>query len=232
MPDLIKIYSTLLKKFGPQSWWPVTLEGEVTPKYHKKINKNQKHKLEIIFGAILTQNTAWKNVEKAITNLNKHNLIDVKKINKIEQKRLAELIKPSGYYNQKAKKLKDFCNFLIRNYNGDLNKFFKKGIDELRKDLLSINGIGPETADSIILYAAEKPIFVIGAYTKRIFGRLGFREKTYNELQELFMKNLPKDYKLFNEYHALLVELGKHYCRKKPLCADCALIKWCVLSKS
>ncbi len=176
---------------------------------------------------ILTQNTNWKNVEKAIVQLNKNQLIDVNKIIKINNKKLANIIKSSGYHNQKAKKLKNFCHYINKHYNNNLKKLFNKNIVELRKELLSINGIGPETADSIVLYAAKKPIFVIDAYTKRIMNRIGFKENTYDELQKLFMDNLKHNEKLFNEYHALLVELGKNICRKKPLCEKCLINKNC-----
>ena len=176
---------------------------------------------------ILTQNTNWKNVEKAIINLNRNNLIDVKKIIKTKNQKLAEIIKSSGYHNQKAKKLKNFCNFLSAKYEGKLQKFFQNNIKKLRKELLSINGIGPETADSIILYVAKKPIFVIDAYTKRIINRIGYKETTYDELQKLFMQSLPNNEKLFNEYHALLVELGKNICKKVPLCENCPLNNRC-----
>ncbi len=227
MNKIKQIYGVLLKSFGEQHWWPVTKEGENTPKYHKSINLTEKQQLEICFGAILTQNTSWKNVEKAIVNLNKHNLNDINKIIKIEDKKLAQIIKSSGYHNQKAKKLKNFCNFLFNKYNGDLRKFFVNDIEKLRKELLSINGIGPETADSMILYSAKKPIFVVDAYTKRILNRIGYKEKTYEELQKLFMKNLPNSEKLFNEYHALLVELGKNICKKTPLCERCPINGYC-----
>ena len=177
--------------------------------------------------AILTQNTNWKNVEKAIVKLNKNNFIDAKTIIKINNKKLAQIIKSSGYHNQKAKKLKNFCNFLINRYDGSLKKFFKNNIKKLREELLSINGIGPETADSIILYAAKKPIFVIDAYTKRIMNRIGYKEVAYEELQKLFMKNLKNSERLFNEYHALLVELGKNICKKIPLCEKCPINNHC-----
>ncbi len=221
------IYSHLYSYFGPQHWWPVTLDREIIPKYHKNIKLNKKQKLEICFGAILTQNTSWKNVEKAIIQLNKGQLIDIKKILKIENKKLAEIIKSSGYYNQKAKKLKNFCHFLLNNHNGSIEKLFKNSIEKLRNELLSINGIGPETADSIILYAAKKPIFVIDAYTKRIINRIGYKESAYEKLQKLFMENLESDEKIFNECHALLVELGKNYCKKNPLCEKCPINKMC-----
>src|SRR3989338_2886441 len=220
MKDLMGIYNSLFSKFGPQLWWPVTESGKFHPEYTGG-PKNEEQKLEVCFGAILTQNTNWKNVEKAIIELKKKNLIDVKKILRIENKKLAKIIKSSGYHNQKAKKLKNFCNFLLNNYNGKLNLLFNNNINELRKQLLSINGIGPETADSIILYAAKKPIFVIDAYTKRILNRIGYKEKSYDELQKLFMQNLPNNERLFNECHALLVELGKSICKKEPLCKKC-----------
>ena len=266
------IYLKLLNSFGPQGWWPVTKEGELIPKYYQSNDITERQKLEICFGAILTQNTNWKNVEKAIINLNENNLIDIEKIIKIKGEKLAEIIKSSGYHNQKAKKLKNFCEFLLRNYShsqkfsgktfvrsyihsptksatcervrselahshlrdfvgsvykGKLDLLFKNDIDELRKQLLSINGVGDETADSIILYAAKKPIFVIDAYTKMVLNRIGYKEKTYEELQKLFMSNLPNSEKLFNEYHALLVELGKSICKKEPLCYKCPINNYC-----
>ena len=226
MNQMLKIYNSLFSHFSPQRWWPVTEEGKLHPEYSDG-PKNEKQQLEVIFGAILAQNTNWKNAEKAIVNLNKNNLIYVKKILKIEENILAEIIKSSGYHNQKAKKLKNFCDFLLKNYDGKLSLLFKNNIDGLREQLLSIKGIGPETADSIILYAAKKPIFVIDAYTKRILGRIGFREKTYDELQELLMDNLPNSEKLFNECHALLVELGKNICKKEPLCEKCPINRHC-----
>ncbi len=227
MTNILNIYNKLLEHFGAQNWWPVTNENSVKPTYKKRDRLTERQKLEICVGAILTQNTAWKNVEVAIENLNKENLIDIRKIKKIDKKKLARLIKSSGYYNQKAVKLKIFAKYLAENYKGNLKEFFKKDTEKLRDELLSIKGIGPETADSIILYAAEKPIFVIDAYTKRIFKRLGYKEETYEELQNLFMENLEKDAKLFNEYHALLVELGKNICKTEPLCDKCPLKDLC-----
>lgn len=160
---------------------------------------------------ILTQNTNWQNVEKALNNLKTKNLLSLKKLEAISIKKLATLIKPSGYYNQKAKKIKGFIKFLKSN----------KQIN--RENLLSVWGIGPETADSILLYAYGYPIFVIDAYTKRILNRLGFKEETYDDLQKLFMQNLPKNIQIYNEYHALLVRLGKYSCKAKPLCKECPL---------
>ena len=211
MDNVLEIYRILLKEFKEQGWWPVN------DKYHSGYLKPEikKEVLEICLGAILTQNTSWKNVEKALDELRKNNLIDLSNLRKIDIKKLAEIIKISGYNNQKARKIKEFVKFL------DSEK------EITRENLLNIWGVGPETADSILLYAYKKPIFVIDAYTKRIFNRLGFKEKSYYELQELFMKNLDKDFKIFNEYHALLVKLGKDYCKKKPLCQNCPLNKIC-----
>jgi len=216
MDKIQLVYNLLHKRFGPQKWWPTTLEGELHPTYHgKKINEKQR--FEIIAGAICTQNTSWKNVEKAIFNLNKAKVLSIEKIKSINKEKLAKLIKPSGYYNQKAERLKIVADFFNKNKNPS------------RKELLDVKGIGPETADSILLYAFKKPVFVIDAYTKRIFSRLGFcREKcSYDEMQELFHNSLPKKEKLFSEYHALIVELGKNHCTKKPKCAGCPLDKIC-----
>ncbi len=205
-----RIYARLLRAYGKQHWWPVT---------------GANPELEICVGAILTQNTNWKNVEKAIANLRKAKLIDAKKLVDVKEKKLALLIRSSGYYNQKAKKLKEFARFVIE--HGGLKKLFAK--PELRELLLSVKGIGPETADSMILYAANKPVFVIDAYTRRIFSRLGpcSRNLTYHELQDLFHSKLKKDVKLFNEYHALIVMHGKDICKTKPQCEKCVLKKQC-----
>lgn len=205
MNQLKQVYDKLFEAFGPQHWWP----GETD--------------FEVCIGAILTQNTSWKNVEKAISNLKSNKFLSFEALKEVDDKKLASLIKPSGYYNQKTKKLKDFISYIHKYYDGSLEMLFKS--KTLREELLSINGIGPETADSMILYAANKPIFVIDAYTKRIFSRLGYKQQSYEEFQKLFMENLTKDAKMFNEYHALLVNLGKNLCKKKPLCKYCPLNK-------
>ncbi len=225
----MQLYNQLYNKFGSQGWWPVTKKDSVKPTYHNKELLTENQKLEICFGAILTQNTNWKNVEKAIVNLNKEKLISINKIINTSHEKLASLIRSAGYFNQKAVKLKIFCEYLERNYDSSFDLFFKKPIKELREELLSIKGIGPETADSIILYAAQKPIFVIDAYTKRIMHRLGYCDEndSYDELQEVFTLSLPKDVKLFNEYHALLIQFGKEYCKKTSLCKECFLGNHC-----
>ncbi len=224
---LKNIYIKLFESYGPQHWWPVTDKGKSKPDYKPRKKLSEKQQLEICIGAILTQNTAWKNVEKAIEALNRANLIDAKKIATIDEKKLAALIRPSGYYNQKARKLKEFARFVVE--KGGLKGLFMLGAEELRKELLSVNGIGPETADSIILYAAKKPVFVIDAYTKRIFSRLGMcrQDAKYDELQQLFHNSLKKDAEMFSEYHALLVEQGKNFCRKKPVCNSCVILSLC-----
>jgi len=204
---LVVIYDTLYKFFGPQHWWP----GE-TP-------------FEVAVGAILTQNTNWGNVEKAITNLKNSESLDAYILHKMPHRRLASLIKPAGYFNIKAKRLKHFLTFLIDHYNGRIESMRGRDAYALRHQLLDINGIGPETADSILLYALEKPFFVIDAYTKRVLERhkIVSEEATYHELQELFHRNLNTDVSLFNEYHALFVMVGKHYCKPKPRCDECPL---------
>ncbi len=204
---LTDIYNTLYKAFGPQHWWP----GE-TP-------------FEVAVGAILTQNTNWVNVEKAINNLKNSDVLYSKALHDMSHKELASLIKPAGYFNIKAKRLKHFLDFLANHYKGRVEQMQNEDTNALRHQLLEINGIGPETADSILLYALDKPIFVIDAYTKRVLVRhkLAPEKATYHELQGLFHKNLPMDVKLFNEYHALFVMAGKHYCKPKPRCKECPL---------
>lgn len=205
---LNKIFNTLYTSLGPQHWWP----GE-TP-------------FEIAVGAILTQNTNWSNVKKAIDNLKKHDLLTAHKIYKLPEKKLSELIKSSGYYRIKAKRLKSFVNFLINEYGGEISNMKHEDITILRKKLLSINGIGKETADSILLYAIDRPVFVIDAYTKRILSRhrITIESNSYDDYQNLFHTSLMKDPKLFNEYHALLVNTGKNFCKKsEPLCSICPL---------
>ena len=222
MKRIKQIYELLFNRYGSQGWWPVTPVNscrtlEKKPLYSVGL-KNEKQKFEIIVGAILTQNTSWKNVERAIINLNEKNLVDAAKLNNIDEKELAKLIRPAGYYNQKAKKLKIFASYLADNYNKSLKRLFDKPMPALREELLNIYGIGPETADSIILYAAEKPIFVVDTYTRRIFSHLGLikQDASYDDIQKLFMESLDHNPALFNEYHALIVEHAKIFYSKKP----------------
>lgn len=192
---------------GPQQWWP----GE-TP-------------FEVIIGAILTQNTNWSNVEKAIKNLKADGKLSPEGIKNVPLAELAKLIRPSGFFNVKARRVKAFNHWLFSQYEGSLSRMFSQDLQTLRNELLSVKGIGPETADSILLYAGNMPTFVVDAYTHRIFSRHGFiaEESTYEEMKSFFEERLPKDVKLFNEYHALLVHIGKRYCKPKKACEPCPL---------
>lgn len=220
MNPIRRVYNRLFRHFGKQNWWPIS-------EVHQ--GSLEKRMFEIIVGAILTQNTSWKNVEKAIANLIKNDLIDIKKIKSVNKKRLAGLIRSSGYYNQKAERLKIFAGYILDRYGGRLVPFMEKDPLEIREELLSIKGIGPETADSIILYAFQKPMFVVDAYTRRLFSRLGVikEDVSYDELQAIFHESLKDDAELFNEYHALIVEFGKKFCKKKPQCVECPLNREC-----
>ena len=208
LPEQLKeIYGLLFKRFGPQDWWP----GD-TP-------------FEVIVGAILTQNTNWTNVEKAITNLKNAKALLPDKLHSIDIKKLAELIRPAGYFNIKAKRLKNFLDWFFENYSGKLKNLENVSTAELRQQLLSVKGIGPETADSILLYALNRPVFVVDAYTARICSRhhLIGDDADYHQIQETFESNLPSDISLFNEYHALIVHLGKDFCKPTPKCEECPL---------
>lgn len=204
---MTSIYHALYHRFGPQHWWP----GE-TP-------------FEIVIGAILTQNTAWANVSRAIDNLKQAGCLDPVTLHRTSVAELASLIRPSGYFRLKAARLKEFIDYLFSTYRGDLQQMLHKEIPVLRQELLNIKGIGPETADSVILYAAQKPIFVVDAYTKRVFSRHGFftEDLGYHDVQSFFMNRLPKDVDVYNEYHALLVRLAKTYCKTRPICDQCPL---------
>ncbi len=201
-----RIYDVLFNTFGPQGWWP----GD-TP-------------LEVAIGAILTQNTAWRNVEKAINNLKKEGLLDIKRLLSLSLEDLKELIRPAGFYNQKAQRLKSFLLWLFE--KGGCLTEINESTAEIRRELLKIRGIGKETADSILLYAMDRPVFVVDAYTKRILSRHNIIEEKadYDIVQAMFVENLPRSVALYKEYHALLVKLGKDYCKSKnPLCETCPL---------
>jgi endonuclease-3 related protein len=204
---LTEIYRRLFERFGPQHWWPA------------------EELFEVIIGAILTQSTAWTNVEKAIANLKAAGVLSAKGIRQLPEAELAALIRPSGYYNVKARKLKAFAEWFWEQYGDNLQTMFSADTALLHEALLGVYGIGEETADSILLYAGHKPVFVIDAYTRRITDRLGLAPhgNSYAAFQSLFMSSLPPDAALFNEYHALLVALGKDFCRKQPLCGRCPL---------
>lgn len=207
---LMDMFDRMLDRFGPQHWWP----GETA--------------LEMMVGAVLTQNTSWKNVEKAIDNLKEKGLLSVEGLHNISLPLLAEEIRPAGYFNIKAGRLNNLINFIKENYSGNISLLMAEETDRLREGLLSVKGVGPETADSIVLYAANRPVFVIDAYTYRILNRHEIidGEMTYYELQALFTDNLAEDPGLFNEFHALIVRTGKEFCRGKPLCDSCPLKGW------
>lgn len=207
---LLKIYEALYRHYGPRHWWPAD-----TP-------------FEVMVGAILTQNTAWKNVEKAILNLKKAQLLSPRALYKVPVSDLARLIRPAGYFNLKARRLGNFMRFLHERSYGHVQKMLEAPLARLRKELLEVNGIGKETADSILLYAAGKPIFVVDAYTKRVLTRHRFLrgDEGYDQIQALFLDLLPRKASLFNDYHAQIVEVGKDYCRKSPRCEICPLKKY------
>jgi endonuclease-3 related protein len=224
------LYQRLNNEFGELNWWPMD------KKYHEKNNSDPR--FEVIIGAILTQNTAWSNVEKALNNLKSKNMLNIKKITKCNLKDLQTLIKPSGFFNQKAERLKKIASYIDKKYSGDLNLLFKREVHKIRDELLSLNGIGPETADSILLYAGNMPIFVVDAYTKRLCRRLPLDTGlTYTEIQQFFQKNLLKKYtqekitKVYNDLHAWIVNLGKIYCKKNPECDNCPLNDYCSYKK-
>jgi len=204
---LLNIYDRLYEAFGPQHWWP----GETS--------------FEMMVGAILTQNTSWRNVEKAIRNLKERRVLSCHGIHQLRKSQLAALIRPSGYFRIKAERLKAFIDFLILNYEGSLERMRSEPLGGLRGKLLAVRGIGPETADSILLYGLKKPIFVVDAYTRRVLirHRVISEKASYDEVQRFFMDSLPADERLFNEYHALIVRLGKTVCNKTPKCDICPI---------
>lgn len=208
LPILQHYFDALFRAHGEQHWWP----GR-TP-------------FEVIVGAILVQNTSWTNAARAIGNLRGARLLTPASIDKIPLAKLTHLVRPSGYFRQKARKLKAFVRFLREHHRGSLKAMFRTPTPQLRAQLLRVHGIGPETADSILLYAGNHPVFVIDAYTRRILERHGLAhgKQSYEEVRGLFEQSLPNDPRLFNEYHALIVHTGKHHCRNRaPVCSTCAL---------
>lgn len=208
--ELMDMYELLFARFGPQHWWP----GEST--------------IEIVVGAVLTQNTNWKNVEKAVKRLSEHGLLSLQALKEAAAEEIAQAIRPAGYYNIKAKRIKNLIGRIASSHGEDLEGFLSRDTSTVREELLSVKGIGPETADSILLYAGQHPVFVVDAYTYRILSRHGMcgEAATYEELQELFMDHLPSDTRLFNEFHALLVKTAKEFCSKSPRCPQCPLCRW------
>jgi len=204
---LLRIYERLNRFFGDLHWWP----GE-TP-------------FEVTVGAILTQNTNWANVEKAIGRLKAEGVLEPRSLHDLDDETLAELIRPSGYFRVKTKRLKAFLEVLCGEFAGDLERMLSGDLLLARQRLLGIPGVGEETADSMLLYAGGRPVFVVDAYTRRILTRHGMLEgrPSYGEIQRLFMSHLPHDAGLYRQYHALIVETAKRYCRKEPRCGDCPL---------
>jgi endonuclease-3 related protein len=204
---LNEMYARLDRFYGPLKWWPAE-----TP-------------FEVIIGAILTQNTAWTNVEKAIGALKREGLMTVAGLSRLPETQLAAFIRPSGYYNQKARKIKAFLAFLDSCYNGSLSRMARIDAAILRGQLLAIHGIGPETADCILLYAMNKPVFVVDAYTRRVLARHGLcpADISYERLQQRIESKVSRDVRMYNQFHALLVQVGKDFCRKAPRCAGCPL---------
>ena len=202
-----KFYPALYREYGPQNWWPAET------------------RLECAAGAILTQNTSWRNVEKAIDALREASMLSAEKLKAVPHERLAALIRPCGYHNLKAKRLKNFIDFLFAGYGGVMENMLTEDTGRLREKLLSVNGIGEETADSILLYALGKPVFVVDNYSRRILRRhrLIPEGASYSEMQKLFVRSLSPDAEVFGEYHALIVKTGKLHCRKTPRCEGCPL---------
>ncbi|NIA15339.1 MAG: endonuclease III domain-containing protein [Nitrospiraceae bacterium] len=205
--SLADMYRLMSEHFGPTHWWP----GD-SP-------------FEIAVGAILTQNTAWTNVERAIANLKRAKLLSPRKILDCPADALEEALTPSGYFRVKAKRLRHFCDYLVTGHRGSVKRMAQLPRDELRAELLQVNGIGPETADDILLYACDHVVFVVDAYTRRILSRHGLVDPGigYEDLRALFERHVPPDLRIYQEYHGLIVFIGKEFCRRKPNCAECPL---------
>jgi len=223
-----RVYARLYDHFGPQGWWPTTPPGETRPRYYPgqiRDRLSAAEQWEIIVGAVLTQNTAWRNVEQALGALSARGLLNLQAILTLDLDELACCIRPSGYYHQKARRLQHIARHVAEGYDGRVPALLSGPPASLRQELLDLPGIGPETADSILLYAARYPFFVIDAYTRRICSRLGLvvEKASYAELQTRFTEALPADPDLFGECHALLVKHATTYCRKKPRCDSCFL---------
>ncbi len=205
--NLKELYKRLYRYYGPQLWWPA------------------QSRFEVIVGAVLTQNTNWGNVVKAIENLRQAKKLTLSAVHRLDMQQLADYIRPSGYFNIKAGRLKNVVSYIVQSYRGDLAMMSKEPLGKLRTELLSVNGVGPETADSILLYAFDKPTFVVDAYTRRLMYRHGWadHDMDYHTLQKIFTDRLPAQVRVWNEYHALVVRVAKDFCRTKPLCDTCPL---------
>ena len=225
------LYTILLRKYGNLNWWPMDSS------YHDRIGSDPR--FEIMVGAVLTQNTAWSNVEKALLKLKTKNMLDIKNIKNINEQELKMMIHSSGFFNQKARRLKILADHLYVNYHADLDTFFDRDLFEIRDELLAINGIGPETADSILLYAGDKPIFVVDAYTRRLCQRIPINVNlSYKNIQQYFQNDISENFdkkdlsRVFNELHAQIVILAKEFCKKIPQCENCPLNNFCEYKKN
>lgn len=211
---LQELYDILIDMYGPQQWWP----GD-SP-------------FEVCVGAILTQQTKWQNAAKAIENLKDRALLEPSAIAKAEPSEIENLVRSSGFFRQKAARLQGFCRHIVDEWNGSVEVLLEQPLEKARSELLALKGIGPETADSMLLYAGEHPVFVVDAYAVRIINRMGlFNGRDYHDVQRFFENGLSSDAAMFNEYHALLVEHGKNICRTRPRCSDCSITNFCKAAK-
>jgi endonuclease-3 related protein len=225
------LYTLLSSFYESPNWWPID------QKYHQQYKSDSR--FEVIIGAILTQNTTWTNVEKVINNLKEQQMLSLVKIIHTDIESLKNLIKSAGFFNQKAQRLKSISSYIYENYHGDLEKMFTYSLSNLRYELLHLNGIGPETADTILLYAGNKPIFVVDSYTKRLCNRLpiSIKNLSYNTIQKFFQHDLMKNFtskeivKIYKDLHAFIVQLAKNYCIKnKPRCKQCPIESSCIFN--
>lgn len=231
-----RLYDLLLSHYGPQGWWPTTPAGGQRPRYFPGLSGRRlgpSEQWEIAVGAVLTQNTAWRNAEQALVSLHARGVCGPRQLLQMSPEALAAAVRSSGYYNQKAARLRGLATHLETRYDGRAERWLQRPARELRAELLDLRGIGPETADCILLYGAGYPFFVIDAFTRRICWRLGLVDEAvkYADLQDLFTRSLPRDVALYNEYHALLVRHAVEHCRARPRCADCPLRRSCTRAR-
>ena len=214
MNKTAKVYKLLFERFGQQHWWPA------------------ESVFEVVVGALLMQQTSWRNVEKSIANLKRNGMLEPARLATARVEDLGELVRPAGLHRTKPARIRDFSRQIVDTRGGDVMAFLNRDAGQLRKEMLSMKGVGPETADSILLYAAGVPVFVVDAYTKRLCERICLMKRLdYESIQEYFTKNLPEDVELYKEFHALIVRHAKETCRIKPMCGGCVLGRWCGYNK-
>lgn len=224
--SLHEIYKVLHRQYGYRNWWPIVSGGKCHYLEEYRGRARTKNEIfEIMIGALLTQNTAWDNVVKTLIILKNNKMMSVPALRNVSLPKLASSVRPSGYYNQKAKKIKHLIRFIDKELRGDLTLLDKMDPKQARQKLLDVWGIGPETADSILLYGYDIPVFVVDAYTKRIFSRIGYikKDQDYESVRKFFEEGLKKNALLFKEYHAVIVEHGKNVCKSRPVCGTCVL---------